>query len=140
SRMSQAEAALADALKIDPKAGPALAGMGEVLYREGRFTDALAKFEAGIQADPDGTLAKIGAAKTKIALERLQEAKEQLKKLRDARPNDFEVVYWLGRTEEALGDKAAAERIYGEAIGRGGKRPQTIEAYVALSPLLASQG
>ena len=55
SRMTQAEAALAEALKIDPKAGPALAGMGEVLYRQGRFTDALARFEAGIQADPEGT-------------------------------------------------------------------------------------
>jgi predicted Zn finger-like uncharacterized protein len=140
SRMTQAEHALDEALKIDPKAGPALAGMGEVLYRQGRFTDALARFEAGIQADPEGSAAKIGAAKTKIALERLQEAKEQLKKLRDARPSDFEVVYWLGRTEEALGDKAAAERIYGEAIGVGGKRPETIEAYVALSQLLASQG
>jgi predicted Zn finger-like uncharacterized protein len=140
SRMTQAETALDEALKIDPKAGPALAGMGEVLYRQGRFTDALARFEAGIQADPEGSAAKIGAAKTKIALERLQEAKEQLKKLRDARPNDFEVVYWLGRTEEALGDKAAAERIYNEAITVGGKRAESIEAYVALSQLLASQG
>jgi tetratricopeptide (TPR) repeat protein len=140
SRMSQAESALAEALKIDPKAGPALAGMGELLYREGRFTDALARFEAGIQADPEGIAAKIGAAKTKIALERLQEAKEQLKKLRDARPSDLEVVYWLGRAEEALGDKAAAERDYGEAITMGAGKPEVVQAYVALSQLLASQG
>jgi tetratricopeptide (TPR) repeat protein len=140
SRMTQAEAALDAALKIDPKAGSALAGMGEVLYRQGRFTDALARFEAGIQADPEGSAAKIGAAKTKIALERLQEAKEQLKKLRDARPNDFEAVYWLGRAEEALGDKVAAEQIYGDAIGVGGAKPETVEAYVALSQLMASQG
>jgi len=140
SRMSQAEAALTEALKIDPKAGPALAGMGEVLYREGRFTDALARFEAGIQADPEGTSAKIGEAKTKIALERLGDAKEQLKKLRDARPNDLEVVYWIGRVEEALGDKAAAERAYGEAITLAAGKSDAIDAYVALSQLLASQG
>ena len=140
SRMTQAESALDEALKIDPKAGSALAGMGEVLYRQGRFTDALARFEAGIQADPEGSAAKIGAAKTKIALERLQEAKEQLKKLRDARPNDFEAVYWLGRAEEALGDKTAAERTYGEAITVGGAKAETVEAYVALSQLMASQG
>jgi len=114
--------------------------MGEVLYRQGRFTDALARFEAGIQADPEGSAAKIGAAKTKIALERLQEAKEQLKKLRDARPTDFDAVYWLGRSEEALGDKPTAERIYGEAIKVGGAKPETVEAYVALSQLMASQG
>jgi tetratricopeptide (TPR) repeat protein len=140
SRLTQAEAALGEALKIDPKAGPALAGMGELLYREGRYTDALARFEAGIQADPEGAAAKIGAAKTKIALERLQEAKEQLKKLRDARANDIEVVYWLGRAEEGLGDKTAAERDYSEAIALGPNKPEVVQAYVALSQLLASQG
>ncbi|MET0595738.1 MAG: tetratricopeptide repeat protein, partial [Polyangiaceae bacterium] len=140
SRLSQAEATLAEALKIDPKAGPALAGMGELLYREGRYTDALARFEAGVQADPEGTAAKIGAAKTKIALERLQEAKEQLKKLRDARQNDIEVVYWLGRAEEGLGDKTSAERSFGEAIALGPNKPEVVQAYVALSQLLASQG
>jgi tetratricopeptide (TPR) repeat protein len=140
SRLTLAEATLGEALKIDPKAGPALAGMGELLYREGRYTDALARFEAGVQADPEGIAAKIGAAKTKIALERLQEAKEQLKKLRDARVNDIEVVYWLGRAEEALGDKTAAERNYGEAIALGPSKPEVVQAYVALSQLLASQG
>ena len=140
SRLTQAESTLGEALKIDPKAGPALAGMGELLYREGRYTDALARFEAGVQADPEGVAAKIGAAKTKIALERLQEAKEQLKKLRDARPTDIEVVYWLGRAEEALGDKTAAERDYGEAITHGPSKPEVVQAYVALSQLLASQG
>jgi tetratricopeptide (TPR) repeat protein len=140
SRLTLAESTLAEALKIDPKAGPALAGMGELLYREGRYTDALARFEAGVQADPEGVAAKIGAAKTKIALERLQEAKEQLKKLRDARPSDIEVVYWLGRAEEGLGDKTAAERSYGEAIALGPSKPEVVQAYVALSQLLASQG
>jgi predicted Zn finger-like uncharacterized protein len=140
SRMSQAEAALTEALKIDPKAGPALAGMGEVLYREGRFTDALARFEAGIQADPEGTAAKIGAAKTKIALERLAEAKDQLRRLRDARPNDPEVIYWIGRVEDALGDKAAAEKAYTDAIALTAGKPDAIDAYVSLSQLLASEG
>ena len=140
SRLTPAETALSEALKIEPKAGPALAGMGELLYREGRYTDALARFEAGVQADPEGVAAKIGAAKTKIALERLQEAKEQLKKLRDARPQDIEVVYWLGRAEDALGDKTAAERNYGEAIALGPTKPEVVQAYVALSQLLATQG
>lgn len=140
SRITEAERVLGDALKLDPKAGAALAGLGEVYYREGRFTDALARFEAGIQADPDGVSAKIGAAKTKIALERLQDAKDMLKKLRDARPNDVEVAFWLGRAEELLGDKTAAEAEYAEAIKVGGSRPEVVEPYVALSQLLAATG
>ncbi|HEY3593128.1 MAG TPA: tetratricopeptide repeat protein, partial [Polyangiaceae bacterium] len=140
SRMTQAEAALNEALRIDPKAGAPLTAMGELLYGEGRYTDALARFEAGIQADPDGLAAKIGAAKTKIALERLQEAKEQLKKLRDARPRDFEATYWLGRAEQALGDRPAAEHSFSEGIKLGGQKPETALAYVALAELLTSEG
>ncbi len=139
SRMTQAEQALEKALKIDPKAGAALAGMGEVLYREGRFTDALARFESGIQADPEGTAAKVGAAKTKIALERLAEAKDTLRRLSDSRPNDVEVWYWLGRAEEAIGDKRAAELAYEEAIKVGQGRAESVDPYVALAQLLASQ-
>jgi tetratricopeptide (TPR) repeat protein len=140
SRMTQAETALNEALKIDPKAGAPLSAMGELLYGEGRYTDALARFETGIQADPDGVTAKIGAAKTKIALERLQEAKEQLKKLRDARPRDFDATYWLGRAEQALGDRPAAESSFTEGIRLGGQKPETALAYVALAELLTSEG
>lgn len=140
SRVTEAGKVLIDALKLDPKAGPALAGMGEVLYREGRFTDALARYEAGIQADPDGIAAKIGVAKTRIALERLQDAKDMLKKLREARPNDVQVAHWMGRAEELLADKAAAEASYAEAIRLGGTRSEVVEPYIALSQLLASDG
>ncbi len=140
SRMSQAEAALTEALRIDAKSAAALAGMGEVLYREGRYTDALAKFDAGILADPEGVQAKLGSAKAKIALERLQEAKEQLKKLRDARQTDPEVSLWLGRAEEALGDKPAAEKSYQEAILVGGTKPEVVDAYMELAQLMVRDG
>lgn len=140
SRISDAGKVLVEALKLDPKAGPALAGMGEVLFREGRFTDALARFEAGISADPDGIAAKIGVAKAKIALERLQDAKDMLRKLREARPNDVQVAHWLGRADELLGDKVAAEASYEEAITLGGTRPEVVEPYIALSQLLSADG
>jgi tetratricopeptide (TPR) repeat protein len=139
-RMSLAEASLGEALKIDPKAASAVVGMGELLYREGRFTDALARFEAGIQADPEGTVAKIGVAKTKIAFDRLQEAKDLLKKLRDARPDDVLPAYWLARAEEALGDKAVAEKLYEQAIKAGKGDEDVVDSYIALAQLMVSQG
>ena len=140
SRVTDAGKVLIEALKLDPKSGPALAGMGEVLFREGRYTDALARFEAGIQADPDGIASKIGVAKTRIALERLQDAKDMLRKLREAHPNDVQVAFWMGRAEELLGDKAAAEALYAEAIRLGGTRPEVVEPYIALSQLMAAEG
>ena len=140
SRMSASEAAFAEALKIDPKDADALCGFGEVLYREGRYAEGLARFEAGMQANPESLNAKIGAAKTKIALERLQEAKEILRKLRERRPADPVVAYWLSQVEDALGNKAEVEKILVEAIARTPTGGDAINLYVALSQFLASQG
>jgi tetratricopeptide (TPR) repeat protein len=140
SRMSNSETAFAEALKLDPKDAEALCGFGEVLYREGRFAEALARFEAAMQANAESVQAKIGAAKTKIALERLQDAKEILKKLREARPADPQVAYWLARVEEALGNKSGAEKILAEAIGRALPGEHVIDLYVALARFLSASG
>ena len=140
SKMSASEAAFAEALKLNAKDADALCGFGEVLYREGRYAEALARFEAGIQANPESLAAKIGAAKTKIALERLQEAKELLRKLRESRPADPVVAFWLARVEEALGNKPEVEKILVEAIARTPTGPDAINLYVALSQFLAAQG
>jgi cellulose synthase operon protein C len=140
SRMSSAEGSFAEALKLDPKDADALCGFGEVLYREGRFAEALARFEAAIQANAESVPARIGAAKTKIALERLQDAKEILKKLREARPADPQVAFWLARAEEALGNKSGAERILADAVARALPGDHVIELYVALARFLAAAG
>jgi tetratricopeptide (TPR) repeat protein len=140
SRMSAAESSFADALKLDPKDSAALCGFGEVLYREGRYAEALARFEAGVQADAQSVAAKIGAAKTRIALERLQEAKEILRKLRETRPADPVVAFWLAKVEESLGNKTEVEKILVDAIGRDPKGHDAINLYVALAQFLAAQG
>lgn len=140
SRMSASENAFAEALKLDPKDSAALCGFGEVLYREGRYAEALARFEAGIQANAKSVAAKIGAAKTKIALERLQEAKEILRKMRESRPADPVVAFWLAKVEEALGNKAEVEKILVDAIGRNPQGKEAIDLYVALAQFLAAQG
>lgn len=140
SRMSASESAFAEALKLNPKDADALAGFGEVLYREGRYAEALARFEAGVQANPESVNARVGAAKTKIALERLQDAKEILRKLRESRPTDPTVAYWLAQAEEALGNKSEVEKILLDAIARNPNGPETINLYVALAQFLAAQG
>jgi tetratricopeptide (TPR) repeat protein len=140
SRMSMSEAAFGEALKLDPKDAGALCGFGEVLYREGRFTEALARYEAGLQADAESVAAKIGTAKTKIALDRLQDAKDILRKLRESRPADPVVAYWLARVEEALGNKAEVEKILVDAIARTPPSQGAIDLYVAYAQFLSAQG
>lgn len=144
SRVSTAEAAFNEALKLDPKASGALTGVGEALYRAGRHAEALARFSSAMESDPEAILPKVGVAKTKIALERLQDAKELLrglaKKLKDdGKPNHL-VLSWLGRTEEAMGDKGAAEANYIEAIKLAGSDSDVVDTYVSLAQLLLVQG
>ena len=144
SRVSAAEAAFNEALKLDPKASAALAGVGEALYRAGRHAEALARFGSAMESDPEAIEPKIGVAKTKIALERLSEAKDLLKglakSLKDQQKPSFAVISWLGRAEEALGDKVAAEADYVDAIKLAGVNTEIVDTYVALAQLLIGQG
>jgi tetratricopeptide (TPR) repeat protein len=140
SRISAAEQAFAAALKLDPQSMKALLGSGELFYRSGRYTEASARFDAAMRADPQSIPAKVGAAKTWLALERMKEAKDLLKKARDEQPNDALLAYWSGRADEALGNKKEAEAAYLEAIKLGEGKQEGVDAYVALSYLLGSQG
>ncbi|MCK6586809.1 MAG: zinc-ribbon domain-containing protein [Polyangiaceae bacterium] len=140
SRISAAEQAFASALKRDPQSMKALLGSGELFYRSGRYTEATARFDAAMRADPRSVPAKVGAAKTWLALERMKEAKDLLKKALAERPSDPILLYWSARTDEALGNKKEAEAAYIEAIKLGEGKPEGVDAYVALSYLLGSQG
>jgi tetratricopeptide (TPR) repeat protein len=140
SRMSAAEPAFAAALKINPLAVKALVGNGELFYRSARYSEALSRFEAATNADAESIVAKVGIAKTYISLERMKEAKDMLKKLREARPGEPLVSLWLGHAEEALNNKKEAEAAYVEAIKIGQNRPEVVDAYVALARLLSGVG
>ena len=140
SRISAAEQAFAAALKLDPQAVQALIGNGELFYRSGRNSEALARFEAATRADADNVPAKVGVAKTWLALERMKEAKDLLKAQRVAHPGDSLICYWLGRSEEALGNKKEAEGAYSEAIKVGGVKLEVVDTYVALARLLSGAG
>jgi predicted Zn finger-like uncharacterized protein len=140
SRISAAEQAFAAALKLDPQAVQALVGNGELFYRSGRYSEALARFEAASRSDAENIQAKVGTAKTWIALERQKEAKDNLKKLREKSPKEPLVIFWLGRAEEALGNKKEAEVAYSDAIATGGNQAAVVDAYVALAHLLSGVG
>jgi len=140
SRMSQAEAAYNEALKINPKAARALNGLGDALYRAGRFSEAQARFEASTQADPDDLSAKIGVAKAKLALERVDDASANLKKLRDTYPASIPVAYWYGRALEAAGNRAGAEAAYRSVLKASSNDPQMVDVYIALALLQSQQG
>ncbi len=140
SRVSAAEAAYEVALKLDPKAQPALVGAGELLYRAGQVTAAADRFEMALRLDATSTEAKIGLAKTWLALDRAADALDLMKKALSAGAADPRLGYWQGRASAALGQPQAAEAAFRKAIELARPDDRAAEAYVALAELLRSQG
>jgi len=140
TRISLAETAYQAALARDPRAAGALRGLGEALYRSGRYAEALARFEAGLQADADDVAVAVGVAKTQISLERIRDAAAVLSKLRQSHPKHLEVNYWFARAQEALGNRDGAEEAYTAAIAGEGTDESVVEAYVGLAMLKNQQG
>jgi predicted Zn finger-like uncharacterized protein len=140
-RAGDARAAFDEAVKLDPRNVTALVGQGEVLYADGRYTEALTRFDEAVSKDPTGVAPVIGAAKTKIALERLADAKAQLTAARARAPKDMLIALWLGKAEEALGNKTVADKAYSDAVDLADPaNPDAILAYAAYASFLASQG
>jgi predicted Zn finger-like uncharacterized protein len=145
-RSSQAEHAFeeaiktADMLKANALAARALGGLGEVLFRAGRYSQAIARYKAAAQADPDDLQAQIGVGKSSLLLERVDDARDMLTKLKKAHGASMDVDYWYGRVTESLGDRKEAEAAYRDAITNGKGNPETIQAYISLAGVESASG
>jgi cellulose synthase operon protein C len=140
SQVALAEAAYTRALKIEPRSAPALRGLGEAQFRSGRFSEAVAHFEAGLQAAPADLVAEVGVAKSKLSLERIEDALKALQKLSQTAPKNAKVAYWFGRALEASGDKDRASATYRAAMESAAPAPELVDVYVALAVLQNERG
>jgi len=135
-----ADKAYSAALKVNPTAAPALVGLGEALFQSARYGDALARFEAASQTDPTFVRAQIGAAKSKLLLERIEDATRALAGLSKAQPKDALTAYWYGRALEAAGDADHANAVYHAAIDAAPPSAELVDVYVALATLQNQRG
>lgn len=140
SRVSQAEAAYNAALAINPNVVRALRGLGEVLFRQGRYSEAAARFEAATRADARDLEANIGMVKTLVALERIADAKTKAVELLEAHPKSFIVLFWQGKLQIQQGDKKGAEASMVAAIENGKDDPRQLDAFIALATLMSQRG
>jgi tetratricopeptide (TPR) repeat protein len=145
-RVSQAEQAFEEAiktaelLKASALGARALGGLGEALFRANRYSQAIARYKAAAQADPEDVNAQVGVAKSSLLLERVDEARDMLTKLRKSHGTLMQVDYWYGRVEEALGDRKEAETAYKDAITNGKGDPDAVQAYIALARVQSAGG
>jgi tetratricopeptide (TPR) repeat protein len=128
------------ALLIDRSLPRALIGLGEVLHQAGRHTEALARFEAAAHAEPKSMPALLGIAKSQIELAHLKEAKAALTQLSADHKDDPDVIFWMAKAEQALGENDAALAAYRAAIVAAKGKPSSVDAYLSLAKLQADLG
>ena len=142
-RLSQALEAYERANQARSADVEALLGAGRMLLAQNRASDALARFESVLgRADAVDTRAStgrsvaqeatLGAARSMMDGDRGQEARTSLETLVAQRPEDSELLLWLGRAEEELEHDDAAELQFRECIRVS---PTNFEGYLALARL-----
>jgi tetratricopeptide (TPR) repeat protein len=138
---SDAREAFAEAVKLNPSNVDALNGEGRLFLNEGRNAEALARFDTALKLAPGSPVTIANDAEAKIALERLEDAKQQLIAARDRFPKSIPVLLALAMVEEHLGNHDPAEADLRAAIANADpSTPDAVTAYVALSALQSARG
>ncbi|MGH7271343.1 MAG: tetratricopeptide repeat protein, partial [Polyangiaceae bacterium] len=137
-RASDARDAFAKAEALNPRDADALDGQGRLFLNEGRYTEALARFDTSLQIDPHAPDVIADDADAKLSLERLADAKQQLTLARAQFPKNISIVMLLGKVEKRLGNSDAAEGDLRAATALvDPARATAVLPYVALSELLS---
>jgi tetratricopeptide (TPR) repeat protein len=138
---SEAREAFARAIGINQRNVEALNGEGRLLLNEGRYTEALSRFDTALQCDPASPVTIANDAEAKLGLERLADAKQQLTDARQRFPRSIPVLLTLGKVEQHLGNNDAAEADLRAALPLvDPSRRDAVLPYVTLSELLSARG
>jgi cellulose synthase operon protein C len=145
----RARAAYERALAADSLHVTSLVGLGQVLIRERQPREALTRFERALElleaggaaavmgARPLEVTAAIGAVQALLDLDAVQDARARMAELERGRPEDPEVLLWVGKTAEAAGDFAQAKARYEHLMRQA---PDSFDGYLALAQLHFAQG
>ncbi len=138
---SEARESFAQAVKLNQRNVEALNGEGRLLVNEGRYAEAMARFDTALGLDPNSPEAIANDAEAKIGLERLADAKQQLVAAREKFPKSLPVLLLLAKAEVHLGNKDAAEAVLRTALACvDPSRPDAILPYIAMSELMSERG
>lgn len=144
ARLKKAEESFKKALSLNAGSASAQRGLAEVLFASGRYSEALARYESALSADPKHLDASLGVVRCKLRLEQFEDAAKTLQGLQKNHPESLRVLYWTGKAKESIGNKEAAQEAYEKTIHEGSSDsnapPELVLAYVALTRLLGQQG
>ncbi len=102
----------------------ALVADGTKLLKEGRATDAKAKFDAVLKKEPGNVDAKVGMAQAQLKLGELDGAKAILTDLQKTQPDSREVTLLLGLLHKEQGNYDAGIALYEKEIAKQKEKGQ----------------
>ncbi len=115
-KFAECQAALDQALRIDPKLVPALTLKAKLAMSANRYDIAREALEQAIAAGPSSWYAHFLLGFQLYLQNELQSAVAELEKARKLNPRDARPALYLGLTQESLGRTAEALALYEEAV------------------------
>ncbi|HUJ01506.1 MAG TPA: tetratricopeptide repeat protein [Usitatibacter sp.] len=135
-RAAEAEAILRELVAMQPANADALEVLGTTLGAQGRHEEALAVFDRARDAKPSSPSIRRNRAQALVHLGRAAEARAELEKALQIRPDHAPSWGLLGTVLGACGERSGAERAYRRALQSG----PTPQVHYNLALLLQEDG
>jgi tetratricopeptide (TPR) repeat protein len=113
-----AEAAYRKAAQLDPSAYDAYEALGNLLFSNNRYLEAVQAFQKAVQAEPRYVLGFYNIAHTYRKWGKYNEAINFYKKYLENKPDDPDAFFGLATAYEAVGQKQAALANYMVYVGK----------------------
>jgi tetratricopeptide (TPR) repeat protein len=133
----KAETFLEKTLEKDPLHADALYNLGKVAVEMNDYSSARKYFEESLQYKPGQDDAYFGIGLVYYHEGQYKDAQENFSKAQNSFRVAHEAVYYLGQTEEKLGDNVLAEAFYRQSIQL---KPDFGLPHLALGDLLRQKG
>jgi tetratricopeptide (TPR) repeat protein len=123
-----AEAEFRLAVELDPQSGVYPGSLGAVLGMERKLVESNAYLERALDINPDDWASRRNLASNQFQLGQLQAAKENLERVRKAKPGDETVRLLLGMVAEESKDYRAAVAAFESVPDQVRQRPESMLA------------
>ncbi len=109
-------------------------------FAAGRYSEALARFEAALSATPNDLVAAVGVAKSKLLMERPDDAVKALRALNQANPEVGSGGLLVRPFARIVGREGEGARRVRGAAQEASERASVVDVYVAASAASESTG
>lgn len=130
SKLRIAEYHYRKALEIHPNNAVLMGCVAMVLERRGDREEALAMYEQAVRTSPENALARYRRAKIYIAKKRYKLAVEDLEHLRDATPDESNVIFQLAKVYRLMGNERKSAQLLAAARDVSPKNIERIQKLI----------